>query len=82
VEEAESSGAVLEDAHGQGCTTFGLLDAAGDPSAVGFLNADQGVSVLLVDRRGVLTPEGIGVGATEQRVRAAYPAAVEVPMGL
>lgn len=80
--QAESNGAVLEDSHGQGCTTFGLTDRAGDPSAIGFLTADQGVSVLLVNRRGVLTPAGIGVGASEERVREAYPDAEDVPMGL
>ena len=80
--QAEANGAVLEDSHGQGCTTFGLVDDAGDPSALGFLTGARGVSVLLVDRRGVATPEGVGIGATEQRVRTAYPDAEEVPMGL
>lgn len=80
--QAEVNGAVLEDSHGEGCTTFGLFYEDGAASAVGFLNGDQGVSVLLVGRRGVATPEGVGVGATEQRVRAAYPDVEEVPMGL
>lgn len=80
--QAEVNGAVLEDSHGQGCTTFGLVDEAGDPSALGFLTGERGVSALLVDRRGVTTPEGVGVGATEQRVRTAYPDDEEVPTGL
>jgi len=78
--DVESSGAVLEDSHGVGCTTF-TAAPEGDP-VLGFLTENQGVSVLLVDAEGILTPAGVGIGATEERVREAYPDAEDVPMGL
>lgn len=78
--DVESSGVVLEDSHGQGCTTF-TAEPEGNP-VLGFLTENQGVSVLLVDGEGTLTPAGIGIGAAEERVREAYPDAEDVPMGL
>ncbi len=79
--DVESSGAVLEDSHGQGCTTF-TATPDGVARVFGFLAENQGVSVLLVDEQGVLTPAGVGIGTTEKRVRAAYPDVEDVPMGL
>ena len=78
--DVESSGAVLEDSHGQGCTTF-TAEPEGN-GVFGFLTENQGVSVLLVDEEGVLTPAGVGIGMDEKSVRAAYPDAAVVPMGL
>jgi hypothetical protein len=79
--DVESSGAVLEDAHGQGCTTF-TAEPDGATRVRGFLTENQGVSVLLLDEEGVATPAGVGIGATEDVVREAYPDAEDVPMGL
>lgn len=81
-EEAERTGGVtFEDGHGQSCTSLGVLD--GDAVlATGFLTENQGVSVLLVDTEGIVTPEGVGIGATEEQVRAAYPEAEDVATGL
>lgn len=79
--DVEASGAVLEDSHGQGCTTF-TAEPDGATQVFGFLNENQGVAVLLVDEEGLATPAGIGIGATEEQVRAAYPDAEDVPMGL
>ena len=78
--DVESSGAVLEDSHGQGCTTF-TAEPEGD-RVLGFVTENQGVAVLLVDDEGIFTPAGVGVGAAEDRVRKAYPDAEDVPMGL
>ena len=78
--DVESAGGVLEDSPGQGCTTF-TAEPEGD-GVLGFLTENQGVSVLLVDEEGASTPAGVGIGTTEERVRAAYPDAEAVPMGL
>ena len=79
--EAEATGLItLEDSHGEGCTTF--TAESGDGRVLGFLDGDRGVSVLLVDELGVLTPEGIRIAVAEDRVRAAYPGAEEGPAGL
>ena len=79
--EAEATGLVtLEDSHGDGCTTF--TAESDDGRVLGFLDGERGVSVLLVDEPGVLTPAGIGIGVGEERVREAYSDVEEGPQGL
>jgi hypothetical protein len=71
--EAEATGTVtLEDSHGQGCTTFALVDPAGQGSpGMGYVSPGKGVVAIFVDR-GVETPEGIHVGSGITEVKRAY----------
>ena len=72
--EAEATGMVtLEDSHGQGCTTFGLLSSDQKrPVGMGYLSPGKGVVAIFVDR-GVETPQGIHVGSGITEVKRAFP---------
>jgi hypothetical protein len=71
--EAEASGIVtLEDSHGGGCTTFGLMSPDRQRTiGTGFLSPGKGVVAIFVDK-GIQTPAGIHVGSGITAVKRAY----------
>lgn len=71
--EAEASGVVtLEDSHGGGCTTFGLMSPDRQRTVgTGFLSPGKGVVAIFVDK-GIETPAGIHVGSGIRAVKRAY----------
>jgi hypothetical protein len=71
--EAEASGIVtLEDSHGQGCTTFGLMSEDRKRTiGTGYLSPGKGVVAIFV-RKGIETPAGIHVGSGITAVKRAY----------
>jgi hypothetical protein len=81
--EAEASGIVtLEDSHGVGCTTFGLMSQDRKRSiGMGYLSPGKGVVAIFV-HRGIETPAGIHVGSTLTAVKRAYAHLTEKVSGL